>query len=220
MASEVKERLLEYLAVKHILQKDFCAALGVSPAYIGAMRRSLSDEKIKILREKYPDLNTSWLLYGEGEMLNTSDEEKSSATDCGLHEIPLLPIGACAGRLQDWSAGYGLQQCERVVTSVKGAELAIRVSGDSMEPDLHDGTMLFIKRINDKAFIPWGNNMVLDTENGVLVKSVYPTNPTEQGEKCIEARSINPRYPPIEIPVSCIFGIYRIMGQMLVSTTM
>ena len=218
MASEVKTRLLEFLHFKRISQKEFCEKIGVSPAYIGAMRKSFSDEKIKRVREFFPELNTSWLLYGEGGMLNPGQEEGGEASS--LYEVPLLPVEACAGNLQEWSDGYMLRQCEKVVCSVKGVDFAIRVSGDSMEPELRDGTFLFIKRINERAFIPWGNNMVLDTENGVLVKCVYPAKPLANGEKCIEARSINPRYPPIDIPASSIFGIYRIMGSMLVNSTM
>ena len=216
----VKERLLEYLRYKRITQLEFAHRMEVSPAYVGAMRRSMSDDKIKRLRREFPDLNTDWLLYGEGRMLNDGypNDEKGTAsvTTEEIYEVPLLPVAAYAGNLQLWSQGVTLKDCEKVISPVKGADFAIRVSGDSMEPDLHDGATILIKRINEKAFIPWGNKMVIDTENGVLVKEVYPV---ANDRYKIEARSLNPKYPPIEIPAESIYGLYRVLGQVQVYTT-
>ena len=234
MASEVKERLLEYLYYKRMTQVEFARKMGVSNAFIGAMRRSISDDKVKKLRKVFPDLNTSWLLYGEGEMLRGGAVARPYAeaevdtprvvAEVGAdgcvgsgYEVPLLPVAAYAGNLQLWSEGVGLADCEKVVSPVRGADFAIRVSGDSMEPELHDGATILIKRINEKAFIPWGNKMVIDTENGVLVKNVFPSE-TRTGT--IEARSLNPKYPPIEIPSASIYGLYRILGTVQVYTTL
>lgn len=214
MASEVKERLLEYLRFKRMTQTEFTQLMGVSGAYVGAMRRSLSDEKVNKMRKLFPDLNTSWLLYGDGEMI-LSDGPVSTVP--GDYIVPLLPVAAFAGNLQLWSEGYELSQCEKIVAPVKGVDFAIRISGDSMEPVIHNGSTLFIKRINDKAFVPWGNSMVIDTENGVLVKNVYPV---EGGRDAIEARSYNPQYPPIRIPTESIFGLYRILSSTTAYATM
>lgn len=214
MASEVKNRLLEYLGVKGITQLEFTRRLGVSSTYIGAMRRSLSDAKVARIRQLFPDLNTSWLLYGEGDMLNERDAAPSA--DDG-YLVPLLPVAAFAGNLQLWSEGVNLDQCEKIRVPIHGVDFAIRISGDSMEPALHNGSMLYIKRINDRAFVPWGNMMVIDTENGVLVKSVYPDR---DDSSFIVAKSVNPNYPPLRIPSESIFGLYRILGSSTVYSTM
>lgn len=210
----VKQRLLEFLRFKRISQTEFSRLLGVSATYIGAMRKSLSDDKVSKLRKLFPDLNTAWLLYGEGEMLIDNE-----ATSAGMneYEVPLLPVAAFAGNLQSWSDGVELAQCEKIIAPVKGVDFAIRISGDSMEPALSNGSTLFIKRINDKAFVPWGNTLVIDTENGVLVKNVYPY---KSDKKMIEARSINPAYPPISIPYESIYGMYRILSAFTSYSTM
>lgn len=218
MSSDVKRRLLDFLHSKRLTQKEFAQRIGVSPTYIGAMRKSISDEKMIKIRKAFPELNTSWLLYGEGEMtLPASDEAIIRAEGASCFEVPLLPVAAYAGNLQSWSEGVALGDCEKVISPVRGADFAIRVSGDSMEPDLHNGATILIKRINDKAFIPWGAKMVIDTENGVLVKCIFPGN---AAGSTIEARSINPHYPPIEIPTASIYGLYRILGTVQVFTTL
>lgn len=227
----VKERLLEFIKAKRLRQTDVTRALGVSSAYISSMRKSLPEEKVVTLCREFPDLNRDWLLYGEGEML-LPEHDGPDLTQGYI--VPLLPIEAYAGNLQMWSSGVQLRDCEKVVSPVPGVDFAIRISGDSMEPEFQNGSMLFIKRINEKAFIPWGNPMVIDTENGVLVKAVYPVKRQDAGDgsrdrfgydedvrqEYIEARSYNPAYPPFLIPTESIYSLYRIVTGIKQYSTM
>ena len=265
--STVKGRLLQLLRAKRMSQAEFTREMEVSPTYIGAMRKSMPEEKVMRLCGIFPDLNRDWLLYGEGEMLrpegpggggrdsgngggrdgggNGGGEDNTSGIGRdrsrpymrqiseGAYEVPLLPVEAFAGRLQDWALSVDMRQCETLLCPLKGVDFAIRISGDSMEPNFHDGATLFIKRINERAFIPWGHVMVIDTENGVLVKLVYPGDPESaedagaastggvgaRAPKHIEARSYNPNYPPIRIPTASIYGLYRVMGALQVFPT-
>lgn len=225
----VKGRLQYFLKQKHMPQAEFTRRLGVSPTYIGAMRKSIPEEKVIRICELFPDLNRDWLIYGEGEMLLYAEKaimEIACRKELTAHEVPLLPVEAFAGRLQDWGESVGMRQCETIMVPLRDVDFAIRISGDSMEPNYHDGSTLLIKRINERAFIPWGHAMVIDTENGVLVKVVYPgkndNNSTDFGgsDSFIEARSYNSNYPPIRIPTSCIYGLYRVMGCIQLCTTM
>lgn len=209
----VKERLLAFLKEKRISQIEFTRNLGVSATYVGAMRKGISASKQKKLFELYPELNRDWLLFGEGEMLRTSASDAKGQPD-SEYETLLLPTEAFAGGLQMWSEGIQLADCLKVKTPIPGVDFAIPIKGDSMEPRFHDGSTLLIKRINEKAFIPWGHPMVIDTENGVLIKKVMPDPDKDTYEEYIIAESINPAYPPIKIPTSSIFGMYRVMGTM------
>lgn len=212
----VKGRLLCFLNEKRLSQSEFSRILGVAPTYVGAIRKSLSAEKVARLTRAFPDLNRDWLLYGEGEMFKEHPIENATAIEAGDYEVPLLPVSAYAGNLQMWSQGVALKDCEKIISPVRGADFAIRITGDSMEPLLHDGSTILIKRINEKAFIPWGNPMVIDSENGVLVKDVFPS---ERGRSYIEARSLNPKYPPLTIPAESIYGLYRVMGSFRLFST-
>lgn len=219
MASEVKGRLLEFLHYKRISQVDFTRMLGVSSSYVGAMRKSISDEKLLKIRQMFPELNPDWLLYGEGEMLQDGTDtavDSSKQSPAGAHLVPLLPTEAYAGNLQAYSEGVMRNECEMVVTQIGRAEMAIRVSGDSMTPTIPDGALLFISKISDRGFIPWGHPLVVDTDNGVVVKCLYPV----KGEPgVLEARSYNPQYPPFEIPSDSVYGLYRILGVLSLYTT-
>lgn len=213
----VKSRLLTYLKAKKISQTEFTRSLGVSSTYVGAMRKGIPASKLKVIGEKYPDLNREWLLYGEGEMLN--DENVESGSSLGNeYKTLLLPVEAFAGDLQMWSSGVKRNGCRSIVSPVSGVDFAIQIKGDSMEPRFHDGSTLLIKKINEKAFIPWGHTMVIDTENGVLIKNILPEDESKKekgdSEEYVMAESINPKYPPFKIPVSSIYGLYRVVGTL------
>lgn len=194
----VKSRLLEYLKYKRISQTDFAKAFGVSQTYVGAIRKSIPVDKLKRISELYPDLSRDWFLFGEGKMINY-DSDKPMRWDDDENEVLLLPVSAYAGGLQMFSRGVSRYECQRIKSPVAGAEFAIPISGDSMEPRFHEGSTLLVKRINDRAFIPWGHTMVVDTENGVLVKNLLPDPSSAEDDEdgYILAESINPKYPPL-----------------------
>lgn len=219
--NSVKKRLIEFLKTKRISQTEFTRALGVSQTYIGAMRKSIPAEKVKRITELYPDLNRDWLLYGEGPMLVPEHGERQLMPEDEFETL-LLPLTAFAGGLQMYSQGVGLADCTVIKSPVRGVDFAIPIKGDSMEPRFHEGSTLLIKRINDKAFIPWGHTMVIDTENGVLVKNIYPPKEEDSlaGVPYVIAKSFNPEYPPIEIPTSSIYGLYRILGTLDIFTNL
>lgn len=210
----VKDRLLRYLRAEGISNSKFARDMGVSVAYLGAMRKSMPETKVAKLMEVYPNLNRDWLLYGEGEMYRSDSRKENTtkwASDFAGYVVPLLPVEAFAGTLQEWSEAVRPEDCQEVVAPLKGADMAIDVTGDSMEPHIPNGSRIFIKKINDVAFIPWGNPMVIDTQNGVLVKVVQPS---KDGDDFIEAHSYNEKYPPIKIAKSNILGIYRVLATV------
>ncbi len=76
MEETVKERLIKFLEIKKISKSEFGRRIGVSSAFITSMRQSMQPDKVKRIALEFPELNTTWLLTGEGEMLK--NEEKKS----------------------------------------------------------------------------------------------------------------------------------------------
>ena len=69
----VKERLKEFIDFKKISDRAFCASIGgVSFNYVNSIRKSIQPDKLKRITDVYPELNTRWLMTGDGEMLNTN----------------------------------------------------------------------------------------------------------------------------------------------------
>lgn len=133
--------------------------------------------------------------------------ESVSSAEIEQEMVLVIPTGARAGTLADFAQSIASYDCERIVTPIKGADYAIQVTGDSMSPEYPSGSMIIIKKINEKAFIEWGKTYVLDTENGAVIKNVRRTDNPE----VIECVSLNPAYQPFTMETKYINGWYRVL---------
>lgn len=211
--SETKERLLQFLRYKKLGQQKFEISIGMSNGWANKVGDSIRENTLQKIKEVYPELNIAWLKSGVGEMLNAGDSEGTLETP-GDNEtseeitaklVPLLPIAAQGGSLNDFVVSVKESDCEKVVSPIKGADFAMPISGDSMAPEYPNGSQIFIKRINERAFIEWGKVYVLDTCNGVVVKILVPS----QKEGYVRCVSINtdPIFAPFEIAWEDINGV-------------
>ena len=214
--STVKERLQYFLKKEGISASEFSRKMNLSPTYIASMRKSMPEEKVEKLVSVFPQLNRNWLLFGRGEMYIDTGDPAIDPHRLDKHIVPLVPTQTRAGSFDEYVQGITEFECEKVYSPSEYAQLAIRVRGDSMEPKIHDGALLFLQRINEKAFIPWGSPLVLDTDNGSLVKMLYPG---EKDDSYLIAKSYNPDYPPFAIPTETIKGIYRIICSVMEGVT-
>lgn len=83
----VKERLIEFINSKKISVRKFERECGLSYGYVSNMRVSLQPDKLKSISEQFPDLNTGWLLTGEGEMLKGEGGSAAATGDKGLLDL-------------------------------------------------------------------------------------------------------------------------------------
>ena len=121
--------------------------------------------------------------------------------------LPVIPTEAMAGTLGEFADSVNAYDCERMISPIKGADYAIKVCGDSMTPEIPNGSQILIKKIFEDEFVEWGKVFCLDTRNGAVIKRVYPTDNPE----VVECRSINPDYPPFRVNVRSINGWYRVL---------
>lgn len=124
--------------------------------------------------------------------------------------VPLIPISAQGGTLNDFTMSVMEYDCEKVISPIKGVDYAMTVSGDSMSPEYPSGCQILIKKINERAFIDWGKVFVLDTVNGTIIKKLMPTSDPEK-VLCV---SINPNYPSFEVCLEHVTGVYRVLMCM------
>ena len=168
----------------------------------------MSDRNIETILKFYTDLSRIWLLTGEGEMLINNETLPEQTHD--TYRIPLLPISAQGGAFNDFVVSVQESECERVISPIKNADFAISIQGDSMAPEYPSGSQVLIKRINERAFIEWGKTYVLDTCNGSVVKNLYPSDDPNK----VICKSINPDFPPFEVSLSDVYGVYRVLMCM------
>lgn len=212
MNTTIKERTLAFIKFKGITMKEFEAKCNLSTGYVTSMRKGYGPEKLSNVLSAYPELNRDWLLYDEGEMLNTtSASAPEPSSDASRHtQVPLVPIAAQGGSLSEFADSAKAYDCEKVISPIKDVDMAICVSGDSMAPEYPSGCQILVKKINERAFIDWGRVYVLDTVNGAVIKKVLPSDSPDK-VLCV---SINPDYPPFEVSFEHIHAFYRVMMMM------
>lgn len=196
-----------------IKQSEIAERLGVKSTYLSDMingRVPFSDSMKEKLYEVFSyntDEETESLMQGTQMYYGGEDFEMPTY-------VPLLPISAQGGSLNDFIVSVKDSDCERIVSPIKGADFAMTVAGDSMSPEYPSGSQILIKKINEKAFIDWGKVYVLDTCNGSVIKRVFPSDDKDPSKvKCV---SINPDYPPFEVSFEDVYGVYRVLLTMSV----
>jgi hypothetical protein len=213
MELTVKDRISEFIKFKNISVRKFERMCGLSNGYINGIDQTIMPDKMSKISLIFPDLSTGWVLSGEGKMLKVIDDDFNGNTE--LFFIPLLPVSAQGGSLNDFIVSVKDADCEKIVSPIKGADFAITVSGESMAPEYPSGSKILIKKINDRSFIEWGRCYVLDTCNGTVVKKLMA--PEEEDEEfgldyitCVSVNP-NPIYKPFRVPKKDIYGIYRVL---------
>lgn len=179
--------------------------------------KGISEKLANLLLNKFPHYNKVWLMTGEGDMLSStsSAQPQPSAkaerlSDDEAYKVPLVPISALGGSLNDFNLAVKRADCESVISPIKDIDMAIKISGDSMEPEYPSGSQVLIKKVNERAFLEWGRVYVLNTCNGIVIKRLMPT----ADPNTVLCESINPKYPPFEVNLENVNGVYRVMMCM------
>lgn len=82
----VKDRLKLFIASKGLTNQRFESEVGLSNGYVANMRKGVGNDALERISNKFPELNKSWLLTGEGNMLkeqsvSTNSENTNQQSD-------------------------------------------------------------------------------------------------------------------------------------------
>lgn len=211
----LKSRLIQFIEYKGFTIQSFEGRVGLSNGAVSKMGDGTRRSTLDKISTAFPELNTAWLLTGEGEMLNkeSKPKEKAEAPAAPSYTTYLLPMSAMGGSLTGFAApGAELKDCELVVSPIEDVDFAITISGESMAPEFPSGSRILIKKVDPGLFIEWGKAYVLDTPNGVIIKEVLRC----AREGYVTCHSINPdpKFADFDVPLSEVYGMYRVLMCM------
>ena len=205
----VKERLIEYLDFKHISKSDFGRTIGVSSAYVSSIRKSIDDEKVLRISEKYSDLNIDWLLYGKGSMLKSEGIPVKSFTS----GVPYYNV--------DFLGGFDLLPDDQTTApeylidfkAYDRATCWCNISGRSMEPEISSGDIIALREVPDPTFLPFGEVYAIVTTTGMrTVKRIGPGKDSETYSLIPANKS--PEFGVQEIPKAMVAKVFEVLGCM------
>ena len=203
----MKERILAFCKASGISANAFEVASGWSPSTVYNLNKGVRSDKLASVAKAFPDLNLDWLITGEGEMFKSESKEDGK-------EIPVLPFTAVAGYLAEnnnevWT---DVESCKVPEFTARGADFLIRVEGDSMYPRYGNGELLAIRVVKDPTFFQWGKVYCLSTNQGCVVKRLFP-DPAD--ERSIICHSENYKlYPDYKITKDDVLGVAIVVGHI------
>lgn len=176
----VSERVGKYIEAKGISYYAFENSLGASRGSISkAVKdgKSIGSNMLEKIHATYPDLNPTWLLTGEGDMLLTDAVWQNSSintyrlkTDTAVEsqQIPLYDLEAVAGLVPLFGDNNAFKPVDHImIPHLPKCDGAVYVTGDSMYPLLKSGDIVMYKAINDIANgIFWGEMYLLSIDMG------------------------------------------------------
>lgn len=70
MENSLKSRLLEFIASRRISVRRFEMECGFPNSYVSNLKSNITSKRLDAIVARYPELNVTWLVTGQGAMLN------------------------------------------------------------------------------------------------------------------------------------------------------
>lgn len=213
MEENVKERLMLYLKVKGINRSEFGRSIGVSSAFVSAIRSSIGQDKITKISTTYPDLNIEWLLTGMGSMLN--DGKGIVSTESVPNQIRYwVDIDATGGGIELFNDNDTKRFIDISIPEFKDCTDAVNLYGDSMAPLYKNGQIIILKKWTE-SFIDYGNVYLVITKKGNRMVKYLRQGSDSAHVLCV---SENKDFDSFEIEKDDILCLYLVKGSISKNT--
>lgn len=204
------EKLVEYYGNGN--KSKFAKMLGVKAQTINTwIARDSYD--IELIFAKCDNVNASWLLTGEGEMLRDTDKETPAIND---HYIgaPYFNV--------DFIGGFDLIVNEQTINPDfyinyppynKDGVVWCNLTGHSMEPEISNGDIIALKEVNTPIqYLPAGEIYGIVTEEFRTVKRIRISQ--HPGYVILIPSNKSDEYCEQEIPIEMILKVYAVLGSI------
>ena len=232
----VRDRLEYYIAHKGLSVRKFEILIGASNGYVSNIKLNITPAKQKQIQSAFPDLNMSWLLTGEGDMLRHAPSQNVTGNNnivgnsntgnntiianaqaqeyTDHHSKPIVPKYLTSQPNTDVykilnTDGHSLQlDSMTAIPPYNNFDFYYMVRQDAMKPLYKEGDVLALAHTERGSDIIQGASMIIDTNDfGFLLRRIY-----DRGDY-YECRIINENssFETQNIAKTRVIRLYRIV---------
>ena len=201
----IKSRVVEVLKFKEINVNRASKKLCIPQRTLNRQVNedgNISMDLLYALLDHFPEISPLWLLLGEGEMLLDSTRQTTASIPF-YNDLPL-------------SAGYrdafdpGRENPTSYISFPNsGADFFFPVSGTSMEPDINDGDIVGVKRVEREEGIVHGDVYMIVTNDARMIKRCYHDNNDPNLIWCV-----SPNYPSFPINKNDVCALFKVVNRI------
>ena len=212
------ERFDKYMKYKGLNDNKVTNSLGLSIGTLGKSRkenRDLSDRSVENILKFYTDLNRTWLLTGEGEML--VDENTNFQT--------LPKTSYTTGRPYynvDFIGGFDLVLNEQTIMPEYNIDFApynrdgvlwCNITGHSMEPKISHGDIIALKEVVDwQSYLTMGEIYAIVTTNELRTVKIVRRGISDDVFRLIPINTTD--FDAQDSPKVMIRRVFEVLGCM------
>lgn len=196
-------------------RREFATKIGFDVSNFSQVmkgNRNVPRSLLNKIVEAYPEVDKMWLYEGEGVLRIHADDIPGFGNNEQRKILkPRLPIMAAAGTLSDYLGGVKAEECEQlpVIRGVPDYDFTMIVKGRSMIPKYEEMDEIACRKVT--GYIKWGEDYVLATREGAVLKRLYKD---ENGIKCVSYNK--EEYHDFVVAENDILDVYEVVGQLRV----
>ena len=222
MEQTVKERIVIFIKSSNLTQRGFEQAAGLSNGYLKSLRKSPTVDKMQSIIHAFPQLNQDWLLTGEGEMLNKTENSVISKTETTtdyedaeiVDSFPILPeeVAVESNTNIEEYIEENSSELEQVNPSHKlaPANAAERILRTSMLPTFQPEDIVFVRFLPDRMKLCDGDIYYLNCKNRPTMIRHIKFEPDNR----LRLVAQNPQYGDVIISREDIINVGTIVGLL------
>lgn len=208
---EIAKRLSDYIEYDAITTPSaFAAQAGIDASGFHKMLKGqlkITTNTLKKIADTF-SLSMTWLLTGEGEMF---DQDKPIPEKSYTEGVPYYDEDFLLGFDEILAPSNEHPEYLIKMPGYEKATLWCNASGHSMDPEISNGDIIALQRIEDFSFLPFGDIYGFITTNGMRTIKRLGRSAKDGFYRLIPT---NKDYDEQDIPVKSIAIVYRVMGAM------
>lgn len=222
---EINQRFIEVMKYKgysgYKLAQEIDGLSEAKITHIRSGRNKVSSEILKLITNKFPDINPIWLLTGKETMIkgeNAPEKTITSSVPIIANEVINYSEKGVPYYNVDFTNGFmGVVEFENIKPDyyinyppANNCDFWINATGRSMENMINHGDIVAVKEV-DLSWFPLGEIYAIVTSNGYrLIKRITES----RNKKCFRLVSENPdkdNYPDQDIPKQYITRLFKVI---------